>query len=269
MTGFSADWLTQRAAADSRARARGLAGRLAAHFAGREGVRVLDLGAGTGANMRATSPLLGPRQHWVLADNDPALLARAGALPGLTVETRVADLAADLEVLFDPVPDLVTASAFFDLCGAAWLDRLVARAGRCGAAFYAVLTYDGREEWEPSHPFDAAVLAAFHADQRRDKGLGPSLGPGAHAHLAAALAGQGLAIAEAPSDWVLERPRDADLIAALAAGSAAAVASALGTVRAAEWQSARTCARRVVIGHRDLLALPRSRGVAGEALRTG
>lgn len=256
MSGFSADWLELRIAADLRARDRGLADRLAAHLAGREAVRVLDLGAGTGANMRATSPLLGARQHWVLADNDATLLARAGTLPGVMVERRTVDLAADLEALFDPAPELVTASAFFDLCGAAWLDRLAGLVAGSGAALYAVLSYDGREEWEPQHPLDGTVLAAFHADQRRDKGLGPSLGPCAHAHLVAALARQGLSVTEALSDWMLEQPRDAALIAALAAGSTAAVAGAIGLDRAAEWQAARAAARRVVIGHRDLLALP-------------
>ena len=39
-------------------------------------MRVLDLGAGTGANLRATAPLIEAPQHWVLADNDVELLAR-------------------------------------------------------------------------------------------------------------------------------------------------------------------------------------------------
>ncbi len=129
--------------------------------------------------MRATAPLLGPGQRWRLVDGDAELLARADPPAGVAAEPVLADLGGDLAPLFDPAPDLVTASAFFDLCGAAWIDRLVGHAAAAGATLYAVLTYDGREAWAPPYPLDAAALAAFHADQRRDKGLGPALGPDA------------------------------------------------------------------------------------------
>ena len=39
-------------------------------------------------------------------------------------------------------------------------------------------------------------------------------------------------------------------------GSAGAVAGALGAGQAEAWRAARIAARRVTIGHRDLLALP-------------
>ena len=260
MTGFSAGWLALRAGADARARDQGLAARLGVHFAGHRGLRVLDLGAGTGANLRATAGLIDAPQHWLLADNDAALLARAEPAGNITVERRQIDLAGDLSGLFgpapDPAPDLVTASAFFDLCGADWIDRLVALAAGCGAAFYTVLTYDGREEWNPPDPLDAAVLAAFHTDQRRDKGLGAALGPDAHSHLADRLRGHGYRVFEGSSDWQLQQPDDSALIAALAEGSAAAVAGVLGAERANEWLAARIATQRVTIGHRDLLALP-------------
>ncbi len=126
----------------------------------------------------------------------------------------------------------------------------------CGAALYAALTYDGREAWQPPHPLDAEVLEAFQADQRRDKGLGPALGPAAHDHLAACLRAQGYRVSEARSDWTLAQPADAALIAALAEGTAAAVAPRIGAERSEAWRAARTGAERVVIGHRDLLALP-------------
>ncbi len=126
---FSAGWLALRADADARARDAGLAARLSAHFAGREGLRVVDLGAGTGAMLRATAPLLGPGQRWRLVDADAGLLARIDAPAGTAAETVVADLAGDIAPLFDPAPHLVTASAFFDICGAAWIERLVGQLG--------------------------------------------------------------------------------------------------------------------------------------------
>jgi len=256
VTGFSADWLALRAAADARARDKGLAARLGGCFTCCGKVRVLDLGAGAGANLRATVPLIAAEQHWVMADNDPALLARAEPAANITVERRETDLAGDLSSLFDPAPDLVTASAFFDLCGADWIDRLVGLVAGCGAAFYTVLTYDGREAWRPHHPLDAQVQAAFHADQHRDKGLGAALGPGAHAHLANRLLGLGYRVFEGVSDWDLRQPGDDALIAALAEGSAATVAGAIGSEMAETWRAARIGAPAVTIGHRDLLAFP-------------
>lgn len=253
---FSAEWLALRAEADRRARDPALAAQLSSRFAGRAEVRVLDLGSGTGAMMRTVAPLLGPGQNWRLVDSDADLLAQAAPFAGARLERLTVDLAGELAPLFDPRPDLVTASAFFDLCGGDWIDRLVGHAAAAGAALYAVLTYDGRESWSPAHPLDAAVLAAFHADQRRDKGLGPALGPGAAPYLAAALRRAGFEVGTAPSDWRLAPPADAPLIAALARGSAEAVAPALGKDQAAEWQRARAAASAVTVGHLDVLALP-------------
>lgn len=253
--GFSADWLALRAGADRRARDPGLAARLSAHFGSREGLRMLDLGAGTGAMLAATAPLLGRGQRWRLVDSDAALLNRVAPQPGVEVERIVADLSGNLAPLFEPAPDLVTASAFFDLCGGAWIDRLVEHAAAAGAVLYAVLTYDGREDWSPPHPLDPAVRAAFHADQRRDKGLGPALGPDAAPHLAGALGAAGYAVLTAASDWSLATPADTPLITALANGTAEAVAPALGG-RAADWRRAREAVRAVTIGHLDLLAFP-------------
>lgn len=253
---FSADWLSLRADADARARNPGLAERLKAHFAGREGLRVLDLGSGTGAMMRATASSLGPGQRWRLVDADRALLDRAEAPAGVAVERVVADLAGDIAPLFDPAPDLVTASAFFDLCGAAWIDALAGRAAEAGAVVHAVLTYDGRQTWTSPHPRDAEVLAAFHADQRRDKGLGPALGPEAAPCLADALRRAGFEVETAPSDWRLASPADAALIAALASGTAGTVVPTLGSDAAEDWRQSRAAAASVTIGHTDVLGLP-------------
>ena len=253
---FSADWLALRRAADLRARSADLTRMLARALTGRNAcLRVLDLGAGTGANLAALAPRLPGGQVWTLVDNDPGLLDCVTPPEGVDVDNRVADIAADLDALFRQVPDLVTASAFFDLCGAALSDAIVARTVQAGAAFLAVLSYDGREEWEPPHPSDADVLAAFHADQRRDKGLGPALGPEATAHLARGFRAAGYRVATRQSDWRLSAPRDAELIKALAEGSAAAVRDRLGT-GADDWKARHIGARLVIIGHRDLLALP-------------
>lgn len=255
---FAADWLALRAGADRRARNAGLAARLSRHFAARAGLFVLDLGAGTGAMLRATAPLLGPAQRWRLVDADAGLLARIAAPAGVAFASVTADLAGEMAPLFQPAPDLVTCSALLDLCSADWLDRLVAHLAASGAAFHAILSYDGRAAWSPAHALDVAILDAFHADQRRDKGLGPALGPGAPAHLVAALRAAGYEVLTAPADWHLAPPEDVALIAALAESTAHAAGPALGPAAAA-WGRARAGATAVTIGHTDLLALPPGR----------
>lgn len=256
MSGFEAGWLALRAGADERARDRALLAELAAHLAGRSAPLVLDLGAGTGATMEALSPHLPAGQHWRLVDDDPRLLARAPPPARGSMEPVACDLSGGVGDLLAPVPDLVTASAFFDLASAPWIDAFAGAVAAHGVAVYAALSYDGRERWEPAHRLDAAARTAFHADQGRDKGLGgPALGPDAHAYLADRLARHGYRVETAPSDWVLEAPRDARVIAALAEGTSAAIRPYLG--REGElWREARVTARRVCIGHRDLLARP-------------
>jgi len=255
MSGFAADWLALRQPADARGLDRGLLARLRALLGPAERLTVLDLGAGSGGNMALLAPHLPGTQTWRLVDADADLLARAEPPPGAHAEAVVADLAAGIDGLLAPRPDLVTAKALLDLAGRAWLAALTEALARHNLPLLATLSYDGRERWHPAHPADAAVLGAFHADQRRDKGLGPALGPAAHGEMARMLRDAGFEVTESESDWHLAQPHDAQLIAALAEGSAAATRDILGT-DADVWLDARKGAQSVLIGHRDLLALP-------------
>ncbi len=285
MTGFSSDWLALREPADHRARDRGLAEALASLLAARSGgtgsVGVVDCGCGTGSNLRALAPRLGPSQEWTLVDHDPALLAAArtaladwadGAAEHgaqLLLETggrriRVtflsADLAADPAAILPPAPDLVTAAALFDLVSSAWIDRFADAVAATGAFFHTALSYDGTEAWLPPHPADAAMRAAFLAHQAGDKGFGEALGPGATAALEAAFARRGYAVRTAASPWRLG-PEDRALIARLRDGQAQAVAETglVPGAAIAAWAEARGRPdTTAVIGHRDLLAWPDS-----------
>lgn len=252
---FSADWLAARRDADLRARNANLAQQLAGHLDGQSEIQILDLGCGTGANLAATGAILGSNQHWTMADNDPDLLGRIAGTDRATFETVETDLADSLDGLFQQRFDLVTASALFDLAGAAWVDALVAKVTASSSAFYTVLTYDGEERWFPPHADDAAVLTAFHADQHRDKGLGPALGPNATDYLAHRFEAAGYAVRIGDSAWSLEAPRDERLIGLLATGIRDAVKPVLGET-ADNWFDARGSSTSVRIGHKDLLALP-------------
>jgi SAM-dependent methyltransferase len=276
MSGFSPEWLALREPADVRARDPGLLAALATHLDGRGEIDVVDLGCGTGSNIRSTAPALGPMQAWTLVDYDPVLLEAARAAlftwadeasengeaiklkkdgRAISVRFRQADLMQNLEGVVGGRPDLVTASALFDLCSVDFIRRTARAVASEGAAFYTVLTYDGMQTWSPAHPADADMTAAFNAHQGTDKGFGSAAGPAAPEALALAFRGQGYAVQEAPSPWRIDSSEQG-LIDMLADGFAAAVAE-IGRVPPdiiAHWLSARRTVS--VVGHTDTLALP-------------
>src|SRR5262249_58876993 len=70
MRAFSADWLTAREPHDARARNQAVLDALADAVADKSPIRVVDLGCGTGATLRALACRLPVPQHWRLLDND-------------------------------------------------------------------------------------------------------------------------------------------------------------------------------------------------------
>jgi SAM-dependent methyltransferase len=276
MSGFSPEWLTLREPSDHRARDAMLGLKLADRLQSRNTISVTDLGCGTGSNMRATYALLGREQHWTLVDYDPKLLAAARAHltawadrsepmgdalelmksgKRLLVRFREADLVAKLDQALGEAPDLVTASALFDLCSVGFIERFAKAVAARKSVFYTVLTYNGAQHWTPKHPADAALCAAFCAHQITDKGFGPSAGPSAPQALSAAFKAQGYAVQEGDSPWLLGRS-DQGLIDELAPGFAGAVEET-GKVPAATVAAWRLVKRHgAEVGHTDTLALP-------------
>jgi hypothetical protein len=289
MIGFSRAWLKLRESADFAARDPHLARRFAAALRRQPGraLRLVDLGAGTGATCRALMPRIGGDQDWLLIDHDPGLLAgqveemmlwaRRQGYPILAGGGRITstsgsarwhvtgqalDLARDWNVLEALEADGVTASALFDLVSAPWIERLAAWLDQRGLPLLAMLTADGRRLWEPPLPGDEQVAEGFRDHQSGDKGFGPALGGAAPAALSRALSARGFDIEEAASDWRLGA-RDAVLLADLIAGEAEAAAAArpLDKGVIAAWETRRrqlleNGKLNLVIGHRDVLALP-------------
>jgi len=263
MSGFSVSWLDLREPADHAARDQGLAEQLVRYLRTDTSVSpiVADLGAGTGSTLRALTAAGAERCVWRLVDHDPALLNEALRRHGQSsiVEDYQADL-RDIAALPLGGITLLSASALFDLMSAELMDALVARVKQQSAAFYAALNYDGRTQWTPPHPLDATVLEAFNADQRRDKGLGPALGPDAAAYLAKALQQSGYTVQLADSPWQLGADQD-QLVSELVRGIRSAVASTAGLSASAldDWQAFRLShagSGQCLVGHIDILAFP-------------
>ena len=276
MGDFSAAWLRLREPVDARSRNQLVATALRAAFADRPSIRVVDIGAGTGANLRATAPLLSREQAWTLLDHDQALLDAARNIlaawadhaehqpdalrirkDGRMIHARfqLCDIADAPAELLPERLDLVTASAFFDLVSAAFIDRIVAALVHREAAFHTVLTYDGVQAWSPRSGLDEAVRQAFNDHQREDKGFGPAAGPAASSLLRQALQAAGYAVVVGDSPWCLGA-QDADLMAQLTDGVAKAVAET-GQVPPEALVAWRAMERTGLhIGHEDILALP-------------
>lgn len=285
MSKFNAEWLRLREAADDRARTDHLVALLHSAWPGRNR-SVVDLGAGTGANLRYLAPRLGPRQRWRCVDHDPALLEKLQSITAdwarsrgyqvqperghfrisgtdwnALVVTEQRDLGIDVESLPLPAKGLVTASALLDLVSENWLRRIVdrGRAAECSLLF--ALSYDGRAQLLPANPDDQRVVALVNRHQRRDKGIGFALGPDASAAAERIATQAGYRVTAAPSNWRIDA-RERSLQKGLIDGwvTAARQLADMSPTQLAAWQAERQRTiengRLVIeVGHRDLLAL--------------
>jgi hypothetical protein len=236
---FARDWLELRAPYDAAARSVSLARAFAAALP--PCPHIVDLAAGSGANRRWLGAHVARSARWTLVDHDPALLEGVA-------DARLLDLGTGLEDFTEG--DAATCSAFLDLVSADWLRRLVAWLR--GRPLLAALSVDGRVRFTPGDLDDAAVVGAFAADQRRDKGLGPALGPDAPRHLISLLRNAGYRVDTAPSDWELG-PEDGAMLAGMIDGFAAI------TPAAERWAARRRAQAKagelgLLVGHVDVLA---------------
>lgn len=290
MATFSADWLKLREPFDTAARASGLVEILKQALESepsRLPLQVVDLGAGTGANLRYTAPLLGGRQDWLLIDHDRLLLDAAigeiaswAQLQGAEIKegggqlwirtkdfecgvrTQSLDLAKELDHVVLPQKGLIVAAALLDLVSETWLLDLAERAVELAATVWFALTYDGRMDCNPPEPEDANVRALFNGHQRTDKGFGPALGPSAAQTAARVFAGLGYRTRCAASDWRIGPSQQA--MQNILADNWFAAASEMDPLRQHElqiWLERRRTyissgQSEVVVGHLDVVGLP-------------
>lgn len=276
MNSFSAQWLDLREPLDAASRAAGLYSGLIEPLALRQRrsrVQIIDLGAGTGANLRYAAPLLGGAQDWLLVENDPLL---QGAVADRMrawrhapqFDCRVRHLALDLATQLPqlPLPDqvLLTASALLDLVSEEWLRALSRRAAQVSAKVWFALTYDGDIDCLPAEPEDAEIRELVNLHQRNDKGFGAALGPQAGPLAEQVFAEQGYHILSAPSAWHLG-PEHAALQHALVSGwfEAACDIAPHRVAALIPWLARRrahidAARSRLRVGHVDMVGHPRN-----------
>jgi hypothetical protein len=253
VSGFSAEWLALREPADAAARSSRLVSFVVAQG------RLLDLGGGTGANIRYLSPHLPVPQQWTLIDSDRALLARVQEGVN-TVQADLNDVVDDGEMFQDCA--LVTAAALLDLVSDDWLQRLVERCRAAEAAVLFALNYDGRIECAPADPEDDEVRRLVNEHQRTDKGFGPALGPDAGKRAIELLHASRYDVRYERSDWVLGA-EFGELQRQLIDGWVSAAADMAPDRRrqVEDWRRRRLehldgGRSRILVGHLDVAALP-------------
>ena len=286
--GFSPEWLTLREPADHIARSGRLTEQLAVWARVQAPLNIMEMGCGTGSNLRYLCPHLGHEQSWTLLDYDKALLKQLplsiqqwGSDKGIDVDcsndtitlsskdfsARVrwqqADLANELDTLPFETTQLVTASALLDLTSQSWLQQLAAQCIQNQCASLFVLNYDGRISWQPEAQFDAQTADLLNEHQLGDKGFGPAMGPLAGHTLAQLLSHRQQTLVE-QSDWQIT-PQQQDLQTALIDGwldaatqTAPDDAEALARWHRQRHQHIASMESVLTVGHNDILSLPLS-----------
>jgi SAM-dependent methyltransferase len=284
------DWLRMREPADVAARSEALTRAIADMSVPGEPLRLLDLGTGTGSNIRYLAARLRGPQRWLGVDRSAVLL---GALPERTASwaaasgydastdgrrcvVRGADFECEIETHEGDLGrlddhrifagrHLVTASALLDLVSESWLQALAAHCRAEGARALFAITYDGRFTCTPADPDDESVRDLFNRHQKTDKGLGgPAAGPDGGAVAEQCFLREGYRVRREPSDWMLG-PADRDIQRLLIDGWADA-ATEMAPDRAAaiaHWRARRIAhveagRSHAVVGHDDLAAWPAS-----------
>ena len=265
--GVDASWLAARVAADGTAReatVSTLLPRLTEHV--RPGpdtdVRMIDLGAGSGANQRWLAPRLPFRQQWVHVDHDPSILGHTHDV-GHT-EFVVGGIDA-LGELFDRGPageirrSVITCAAVLDVLTRHDLAQLCDLISARGVPALLSLSVTGVMIIQPSDGADGVLLDAFNAHQRRDGRAGPD----APDLVVARCRRAGVRVDAVSTPWVLNATSDRDFVARFLRERVAAAVEHEPTIgrTGTNWLRHRLAqlddpGTQITVGHRDLLLLP-------------
>jgi len=262
----ASDWLCLRRPADEAAReaARPAIAALSIHLAEQlaagQAAHVIDLGAGTGANLAFLAPRLAVPQRWTLIDRDEDLLDEVPQILSCEQVIGVRRLALDLEDLEDVQgdgdPTLITCAAVLDVLTESQVQSLATLVAERGFAALFSLSVTGEVQLHPALELDARIESAFNAHQRRS-GLA---GPRATILAAHVLSSHGLDVTVTDTPWMLGSGSGA-LIERYLTDRVAAAVEHDPSLRPAtdDWLETRLSQLRqgnlrVEVGHQDLMA---------------
>ncbi|HTL11288.1 MAG TPA: class I SAM-dependent methyltransferase [Bdellovibrionota bacterium] len=193
-----------------------VAERISAHGRAGRPLKVVDLGAGSGANVAHLARALGGWQDWLLVDRDPRVLEGAqsflewafhsaslrpapGAIrhQGVNLDFREVDYRG---------ADLVTANAVFDLNAEDEFEALLARIEEVDVsarpALYFTTHLSGRSEFDPIEDDDAFFAGLFSEHMERPQSFGRGMGIACAARMREILSRRGWQVTEGASDWI-------------------------------------------------------------------
>ena len=277
---FDPEWLKLRESVDHRSRASAAISLLKLAWKRNEWSRIVDLGSGTGSNVRYLSPRLPGAKQWTLVDHDIELFDRLEKRESFgEVACIVGDLAdVGIDVIRDCRAELVTGSALLDLVSKEWLTSLAMCCREVSCAAYFALTYDGTVKWRFDDGLentvesdDEFVRQAVNRHQRREKGLGQALGPMAGLNAEIIFRNANFRVWLLRSPWLLTE-KDSQLVHKIVSGWQLASLEqvegddgkdgARSVDRVLEWAESRHALIdktefTLTVGHLDLLALPK------------
>lgn len=221
------NWLSERYQFDATARCKKLEEIVFSHFHGREFIRVLDVGAGLGANIRYYGNFLACDQEWTLVEKDTSL-ARA-CLPelsrwaesngwdfkltpeGLEIRQHYKHILIhilttsmfNLDSLVNlPAVDLTTANAVFDLLSKEQLFTFVTQLSSYHIPIYATLNFTSML-FEPQSEEDLEYIHLYEQHMRRRQDFGFAMGPDCSDRMITLLENMGYAISFGKSIWII------------------------------------------------------------------
>ena len=147
---FDPVWLSLREPVDHRSRPAALLPFLESACRIHQWSKVMDLGSGTGSNLRYLGSKLPGSHDWTLVDHDADLLKHPSSVEAAERVRSVHWVQGDLVdqgLTVVAQAHLVTGSALLDLVSREWLERLVKACRSAGCAAHFALTYDGEIRW--------------------------------------------------------------------------------------------------------------------------
>ena len=203
---FDSAWLDTRYPFDLEARNREVESFIRKSFPEGKNLRVLDLGAGNGANLRYFSSRWESLRHWTLLDHNPELMkvckSWVNAQDDLDLELncREGSLSSFDEVVSSADFDLVMANALFDLTTQDEFELVSATLKEYELPLLFTLNYSGMKFY-PEDSFDQEVEVSYAKHMRQSGGKVEFMGERAGPAMAEMLLQQGATVVKGESYW--------------------------------------------------------------------